>query len=194
MIAFFDFDGTVTNRDTFLEFIRFVKGDLSFFLGFLVHSPLLILYKMQIVPNQRAKEIMLKYFFGGMPAGEFNRHCDNFMKERLPALIRHKAQKEIEKLRNGGADVVIVSASPENWLHKWCDAAGLKCIATKLAVRNDKITGKIDGLNCHGEEKVRRIYNEFSLENYTAIYAYGDTPGDRHMLSIANYRFYKPFR
>ena len=69
MIAFFDFDGTVTTRDTLLEFIRFVKGDLSFFLGFMVHTPLLILYKMQIVLNQRAKEIMQKKILAEIPAG-----------------------------------------------------------------------------------------------------------------------------
>ena len=49
-------------------------------------------------------------------------------------------------------------------------------------------------LNCHGKEKVRRINEAFNLADYSSVYAYGDTPGDRYMLAIANYKFYKPFR
>ena len=194
MIAFFDFDGTVTKKDSLLEFIKFVKGDLSFYFGFLLHSPILVLYKLQLLSNQRAKEVMLNYFFGKMPLEKFNAHCEEFMRNKLPALLRPKAIKEIEKLKQAGAEVVIVSASPESWLQSWCSSLQLKCIATKLVVANNRITGRIEGLNCHGEEKVRRIKTQFDLNEYASIYAYGDTPGDRYMLALANYKFYKPFR
>lgn len=33
-IVAFDFDGTITNRDTLLEFIKFAKGKTAFYLGF----------------------------------------------------------------------------------------------------------------------------------------------------------------
>jgi phosphatidylglycerophosphatase C len=194
IIAFFDFDGTVTKKDTLLEFIRYVKGGFSFYFGFFIHSPILVLYKLQIVSNQAAKEMMLRYFFGKMDAASFNDHCERFAREQLPLLMRPKALKEIDKLKAYGADVVIVSASPENWLKTWCVSNDLKCIATRLVVADNKVTGKIDGRNCHGQEKVRRIESEFSLSEYSRVYAYGDTPGDRYMLALANIRFYKPFR
>lgn len=38
-IVAFDFDGTITNRDTLLEFIKFAKGKTAFYLGFLLHLP-----------------------------------------------------------------------------------------------------------------------------------------------------------
>jgi len=193
-IAFFDFDGTITTKDTLLEFIRYVKGDAAFFTGFLIHSPILILYKLQIISNQFAKEMMLRYFFGKMDVAVFNNHCDKFINNKLPGLIRPKALHEIKKLQEGGATVVVVSASPENWLKSWCIAAGTECIATKLVIANNKITGKIDGKNCHGEEKVNRIRSAYRLDEYSSVYAYGDTPGDRHMLSLATIKFYKPFR
>ena len=31
----FDFDGTLTRRDTLIEFIRYVKGNKEFLIGFL---------------------------------------------------------------------------------------------------------------------------------------------------------------
>ena len=193
-IAFFDFDGTITSKDTLLEFIRYSKGDFSFYAGFALHSPILIAYKLQIISNHRAKEIMLRHFFGRMPLEEFNKLCDQFYHERLPSLIREKAMKEIAKLQAHGAAVVVVSASPENWLIQWCRSIGAECIATKMAVNNNRVTGRIDGRNCHGTEKVRRILERYNLEQYSAVYCYGDTPGDKHMLNLGSIRFYKPFR
>ncbi|HUQ67229.1 MAG TPA: HAD family hydrolase [Flavitalea sp.] len=194
VIAFFDFDGTITTKDSLLEFIRYVKGDLAFYFGFFLQAPVLILYKLQMISNQRAKEIILAYFFGNMDEIMFMRSCENFIKEKLPSLIRPKALIEIKTLKNGGAEVVIVSASPQNWIRLWCESQGLECIATKLVVADRKITGRIEGKNCHGKEKVNRITTLFNLQQYSSIYAYGDTPGDRHMLALANIKFYKPFR
>ena len=137
---------------------------------------------------------MLAYFFGKMPQEVFAKYCSDFSTEVLPSLIRSKAREEILKLKLAGAEVVVVSASPENWLHLWCQQMSVGCIATKLLVKEEKITGKINGYNCYGDEKVRRIKEEFDLSSFSSVYCYGDTPGDMPMLSLAHIRFYKPFR
>ena len=49
----FDFDGTLTNRDTLLEFIRFVRGDKAFFLCMLRYLPLLLLRSLAFIPTGR---------------------------------------------------------------------------------------------------------------------------------------------
>ena len=36
-IAFFDFDGTITTKDTLLEFIKYSRGTMSFYWGFLLN-------------------------------------------------------------------------------------------------------------------------------------------------------------
>ena len=194
VIAFFDFDGTITSKDSLLEFIKYSRGSRSFYTGFILHLPVLIAYKLQLLSNQRAKEIMLHYFFGKMPLEAFNKRCVEFTKVKMPSLLRMKALKEIKKLQESGAEIVIVSASPEQWLNYWCSSIGATCIATRLITKNNRITGKIDGLNCHGEEKVRRIREAYDLGAFSAVYCYGDTPGDRPMLSLGTFRFYKPFR
>jgi HAD superfamily phosphoserine phosphatase-like hydrolase len=91
-------------------------------------------------------------------------------------------------------EIVIVSASPDNWLKAWCKQFGAALISTKLEVRDRKLTGKIDGKNCRGEEKVRRIRMQYDLSNYDEVYAYGDTKGDKPMLALATFAFYQPFR
>jgi HAD superfamily hydrolase (TIGR01490 family) len=194
VIAFFDFDGTVTRKDSLLEFIKYSKGSFSFYFGFALHAPILVAYKLQLISNHRAKEIMLGYYFGKMPVEEFNRQCEKFTAEVLPSLMRAKALKEIDRFKQIGAEVVIVSASPENWLSYWCEHSGLKCLATRMDIAENKITGRIKGRNCHGQEKVRRIKEAYDLDTFSSVYCYGDTSGDRAMLALADVKFYKPFR
>lgn len=193
-IAFFDFDGTITTKDTFLEFIKFSKGDISFFLGFIILSPILILFKLGLIKNSKAKELTLRYFFANTNLEEFNAVCINFCNERLPHLIREKALAEIKKHQETNTPIYIVSASPENWLKPWCEKMNLKLISTQLAVVNGKITGKLSGFNCHGAEKENRIRCQIPLDQYENIFAYGDSSGDKQLLALANNSFYKPFR
>ncbi|HEY4147755.1 MAG TPA: HAD-IB family hydrolase [Chitinophagaceae bacterium] len=193
-IAFFDFDGTITTRDTLLEMIKYQKGVFSFYLGFLLCSPFLLAWKLKMISNQRAKEITLRWFFSKMPLASFQERCDAFAAAMIDGLVRPKALTEIEKLKAAGAEIVIVSASADNWIQQWCGRHGLQLIATKLEISNERLTGRIEGRNCHGQEKVRRITAAYTLSQYDEVYCYGDTKGDKPMLSLATFRFYRPFR
>ena len=193
-IAFFDFDGTITTKDSFLEFIKYQKGTFKFYLGFLLNSPFIVAYKLGIISNQSAKEKVMRFFFGKMPIEKFQLACDEFSEKAIPSLIRPKALLEIKKLQEAGVEVVIVSASAENWLRNWCNTQRVSLLATRMQQNNGSITGKIEGLNCHGEEKVRRVHEAYDLSEYSRIYCYGDTKGDKPLLGLATFSFYKPFR
>lgn len=193
-IAFFDFDGTITTKDTLLEFIKFCKGPLRFYLGFLINSPYLVAFKLKIISNQLAKEKVLSYFFGGERLDKFQERCDSFEKQTLQSLVRPKAITEIERLKKAGVSVVIVSASPRNWIAGWAASNQLGLIATELETTNNRITGKIIGRNCHGLEKIRRIREIYDLTEFEEIHAYGDSSADKPMLSLARFAHMKPFR
>ena len=193
-IAFFDFDGTLTKNDTLLEIIRFQKGKLSFSLGFLICSPILLAYKIGLISNSTAKQQVLQYFFGGDAFPVFQSSCDRFAEKILPNLLRHKAMAEIEKLKGMEIQVVIVSASAENWIKKWADSIEAELVATRLEIVDQRITGKFSGKNCHGREKAERIRAVYDLSAYGRIYCYGDTRGDREMLALGDISYYKPFR
>ncbi|WP_158559117.1 HAD family hydrolase [Deminuibacter soli] len=193
-IAFFDFDGTLTSKDTLIELLKFARGKTRFYAGLVVLSPMLAAFKARLISNQRAKEIMLSFYLKGMPAEEFESICKDFAATHLPSLFRKPALTELRRHLQNDTQVVIVSASPENWILPWCQQFNIKCIATKLKVRDGKITGKISGRNCQGNEKVKHILKKYNLSHYTKIYAYGDTPDDLPMLSLATESFYKPFK
>jgi phosphatidylglycerophosphatase C len=193
-LALFDFDGTITYSDTLLPFIRLAKGPRSFFTGMALLSPALILNLMKVISSKKTKEIVLSYFFKGIRVEEFQKMCDRFGDEQLPQMVRPQAIRTIQELRDNNVRIVVVSASPENWISKWAAFQGLEVVATQLEVKDGIITGKILGENCKGEEKTIRIKKHLNLEAFSKIYAYGDTAADKPMLALATEKFYKPFR
>ena len=192
-LVFFDFDGTITTKDSFLEFLKFHKGRLNFLFGFALLSPYLIAMKLRLIPNWKAKEIVLTYFLKGLGENEVEQVAREFTTEVIPRLLRPKAIEQIKKHQENCDDIYLVSASAENWLKSWCDQIGIKLIGTKLEIIDGKITGEIDGNNCYGQEKVARIKAEINISKYSEIYAYGDSNGDKEMLALADHAHYKYF-
>jgi HAD superfamily hydrolase (TIGR01490 family) len=193
-LALFDFDGTVTTCDSFLLFIRHAVGERKFMFGAAVLSPKILLYAMGRYPNYQLKQDFLTYFFGGLEEGEFNRAARRFSAEKIPGILRPRAMKRIQDHREQGDCVVLVSASLENTLTTWCRETGLDLLATRLEVIDGRITGRLQGKNCWGEEKVVRVKKEYNTSKFDEIYAYGDSTGDRAMLALADKSFYKFFQ
>ena len=193
-IAFFDFDGTITTDDSMLKFIRFVVGDLKFIIGLGILSPMLVIYKLKLIPNYKAKQLMLSYFFKGMAEKDFIAVARKYSLEHINTILRFKAMEKIQWHKDQGDKVVIVSASIECWLKPWCDRNGLELIATKLEINDGIVTGRYQTKNCYGVEKVRRVKEAYNLSEYSHIYAYGDSRGDKDLLSLTNECFYRPFR
>ncbi len=193
-LSLFDLDGTITNRDTLWEIIRFQKGNRVFIPGLILLSPVLAAYKLGLISNTAAKQSVLRLFFAGIPEPDFQAGCDAFQAERLPSLIRGEASRAIREALDRGDRVIVVSASAGNWVSGWCRQTGVECIATVLESIGGRMTGRILGKNCSGTEKVTRIREAVRLEDYDPVYAYGDSPSDQPMLSLATKAFYKPFR
>lgn len=192
-IAFFDFDGTITTKDTMLELAKYSKGTVRYWAGILLISPWLIAMKLGVVRKQTAKEKFLTYFFNNRDIKKFNDECLLFTANLLPQLIRQGALRTIKKLQEENTEIVVVSASAENWVAPWCIHNKLQYICTRLEVKNEKLTGKLAGQNCNGPEKVSRIKEKFDTADYENIYCYGDSKGDKPMLQLATHPFFRYF-
>lgn len=190
-IAFFDFDGTITSKDTMFQFIRFSKGSLMFYTGLLLMLPVLIAFKIGIIPNWRAKEILFSFYFKGMDLQKALTLGQQFADKIIPRLLRPEAIREIEFHKQSGTKMVVVTASFSLWVQPWCDLHQLELIATGYDIREGKLTGFIKGKNCIGDEKVIRIKERFDLSQYKKIYAYGDSKGDYKMLNLADVKYLK---
>jgi HAD superfamily hydrolase (TIGR01490 family) len=187
IVVVFDFDGTLTTKDTLLEFIKYACGKWYFYWGFLLFSPILILMKLHLFANWKAKEMVFTYFFKGMPYERFRRLGLDFtgVVERIKRIdVVEKLQQHVSE----GHDVYVISASIEDWVRPWCEKFNVKeVIGTKIEVdKNGKLTGKFLSKNCYGQEKVNRFMKAEPYRNDYTLIAYGDSRGDKEILSFAD--------
>jgi phosphatidylglycerophosphatase C len=190
-LALFDFDGTITRRDSMFDFLIYAVGYNKLLQGIIVRSPFLILYKLGLMSNHKAKETLMRYFFRNFEISRFKEIVARYSRERLQNIIKRSAVEIIEWHRSRGHRIVVVSASVDLWLTDWCELNCLELIATKLEEKDGRLTGNFLGRNCHGPEKVRRINERLELKDYDYIYAYGDSSGDLQMLELANEKYYR---
>ena len=190
-LALFDFDGTITTKDTLIDFILYSFGKVKFIIGITLSFPHLVLFKMKIIANWNAKERFMKFFFKGADVDSIHESGKVYAKNVIPDIIRPEAQKQIDFHKKNGDKIFIVTASPDIWIKPWAEQHGITVIATRLAVIDNKLTSKIAGKNCHGQEKVNRIKEVINIEDYDKIYAYGDSSGDTQMLAIADVKYFR---
>ena len=186
--ALFDFDGTITTKDTLFDFIRFTYGRSGLVKCLLLNVWNLSLYAAKLRSNEKAKEIMLATMIKGTNAAVFEEQCKRYSMERVPQIVRENTKEIIEKHQATGETLLIVSASPENWIRPWAMKNGFtEVIATKLEERDGALTGKFASRNCYGVEKVNRLKEFFTDREQVFITAYGDSNGDKPMLNYANH-------
>lgn len=193
-LALFDFDKTITDIDTFLPFMIFSFGYMKTFsvlLSLTFETFLTIAGRMS---RKEYKELIFAKTIKGWTTEKFDSVAKEFYEKKVKKLIRKSAADEIKKHLADNADVSLVSASPEDWLKPFTDEYGINLIATRLEKKDGIYTGKIVGNNCRKAEKVRRVKEIYNLEDYTDIYAYGDSAGDYEMLNIANHPFFRSFK
>lgn len=183
-IALFDLDGTITSKDTFLEFLKYTHGLLYFYLCMIINTPFIILYFLKIYPNHKLKERYFSFFYKNTGVNELKEKGDFFAHAILPKICYPDAIKILNWHKENGHDIYILTASSNIWLEKWCNKNNFNLIATEFEVIDGFYTGKIKGKNCYGLEKSIRIKNILNINDYLESYGYGDSPSDKHFLSI----------
>ncbi|MCB0737526.1 MAG: HAD-IB family hydrolase [Bacteroidetes bacterium] len=183
-IAFFDFDGTLITADSFWKFLQFTQSTPRLVFGAIVLSPILVLFKLKLLGNSVAKKAVMKHFFKGMPKEDFNAKCVNFSESEIKKWLNAEMLQKLKRHQELGHNVCLVSASLEDYLQPWCSQLNISCLATKMTFKDGHFEGNYAKPNCWGPEKERRIKQAFNLEEYDAIYAYGDSRGDREMLAL----------
>lgn len=193
-IAVFDFDGTITTKDTLLEFIKFSRAKHRFYIGFLLFSPLLVAMKLRLYPNWRVKQQLFSYFYKGISIEDFNNWGVAF-RPVIENMLRPKAIKALNFHKAQGDTIVIISASIENWIKPWAEKAGIdRVLSTQIEVdANGLLSGKFLTRNCYGKEKVNRLLDKFPNRNEYRLIVYGDSQGDKALIDASDEGFYTKF-
>lgn len=194
-LAAFDFDGTLTYRDSLFPFLRHAVGGVMFTRHMFALAPTLAGYALGLIRNDLAKERVFTRFFADAAIADLDRLGEQFAARILPGMIRPDAEKRLDWHRRQGHRCVLISASLELYVRPWALAAGFdEVIASRLETcANGRVTGKLSGRNCFGPEKLRRLEALYgSGGNYT-LYAYGDSRGDAELLAAADHPYFRCF-
>lgn len=127
----------------------------------------------------------------------FKKGTKTDFKEKMFSFVKYSTQQDINEFWNKNKirikkwyleqqknDDVIISASPYFLLKPICDELDIKYL---IASNVSKDTGKYNGINCHGTEKVRRFREKFQNKNIDSFYS--DSKSDTPLAEIANQAF-----
>ena len=168
----YDFDGTIYRDDSTRDFYFYLLKHHTKIVKYLPNFILnVIKYKLDVVTKTKMKE-------------SFYRFLNSFSKDEINNLVlkfwnmnNYKIYKWYYDLKSN--DDVIISASPRYILEPICNKLNVKLICSEVDINN----GDYIGVNCYGEEKVKRFYKEFPsriIDNF-----YSDSKSDEPLARIA---------
>ena len=192
-VVAFDFDGTLTIRDSFTAFLRWKAGPGGWALGLLKMAPAMAAYARDR-DRGRIKAASVREFLGGMSRTSLDAEAGQFADAVWDRFIRPDALACWQDWGRRGAHRVIVTASPETTVAPFALRLGAEgLLGTHLVFdAQDRVSGAFAGPNCRGAEKVRRLKAAFG-DDVRIIAAYGDTSGDTEMLAAAEQPGFRVF-
>jgi phosphatidylglycerophosphatase C len=183
-LAVFDLDGTLTRRDSFVEF---VWAALARWPGRSWRVPLLLGpllgFALRRLDRGALKGAILHRLFAGISRSEMERLTATFARGVVARSLHSEALGVIARHRAAGDRLVLMSASPDLYVPRIADELGFD-EASCSAVRwdGDELDGRLSGPNCRGAEKTRRLRELRAAHAGWPAIAYGNSESDvEHM-------------
>ena len=188
-LAIFDIDYTITRKETLMEFFKYLVSkdikNIKFWPRALYSG---LMYSIKVYDERRVKECFLK-FIDNIDEKDLAKLTKSFYDERLSSILYKDAVDMIKKLKNEGYMVILISASPEFYIKEFYAIKEVDLIiGTKFAFEGGKFVRKMDGNNCKGEEKVKRLNEVLKEKNIKAdfknSYMFSDSLSDKPLLDL----------
>lgn len=190
-VAAFDVDGTLTRHDCVVPFLRRVAGVRRISQGLLRHSRTVAPAALRR-DRDALKAASAMAAFRGEEVARVEAEAEDFARSVFEHDLQPEAIAALRAHQEAGDTVLLVSASFEVYLRPLAELLGVDDV---LAVRleadaDDRLTGRLAGANCRGQEKVRRLHawlgEHAGGRSAVQVTAYGDSRGDRELLADAD--------
>lgn len=191
-LYFFDFDGTLTHKDTMFLFLKFCNPS-QFYTQFALHIPLFLLLKLKLAEAEKVKKSLIFKVLKNETKETLEKKSQLFFEAEFPQIIRENALDFINNIDKENTESYLVTASLDIWVRPFAKHFNMELLSTKAEFSNNRLTGNFIGNNCNKEEKVARIKEAISGKKYDKTIAFGDTSGDSAMLKWANESHFKFF-
>lgn len=196
-VAAFDFDGTLTYRDTLVPFMASAGGWAKF--GSVSARIGLDAARRKVAVGDRdeVKAEMLRRLFTGHETTELRRRGAAYAKEILGSKrINPGVLARLRQHIAAGHEVVFVSASLVYYLVPIAEQLGMHhVIAVELSSDAGFFTGSLTHPNVRAEQKAIRL-REWLGESAdgpltsTELWAYGNSSGDHALLAMADHAYW----
>lgn len=187
VVAAFDFDVTITMKDTFVPFLYWVFGRKTVYKTFIKLLPEAIKVACKLSDRDKFKEKIIAALFTNQPIKPLKVMGAGYASSFTP-LIRLKARERIKWHKEQGHRLIMVSASLNLYLEKAAKDLGFDdLLCTELEEHEELFTGHLNGKNCRCQGKVNKLQELLGDLSQYELYAYGDSDGDKQMLAIANH-------
>ncbi len=189
-IVVFDFDGTLTVRDSLPYMLKAVsRPRWPFYVKLLCSAPWLVGYVLHLVPAARAKEQLISRFVKGMSTAEFESRCHEQAQKVRHRLLRPDMVSRLECHVSQGDKVYVCSANIDTWIEQCLEPIKVPIVSTCLEVSDGKLTGRFATPNCNGAEKWKRMRATVETSGLP-LTVYGDSKGDDALMSHAQEAFH----
>lgn len=188
-LAIFDIDYTITKKETLMELFKYTVKNKKTNIRFLPRAVYCgLMYLINVYDEKKVKETFLK-FIDKIKEEDLSVLVKNFYNDRLKNIMYKDAVDMMKKLKNEGYDIYLISASPEFYVKEFYAIKEVdKIIGTKFKFDNGVFSRKMDGENCKGQEKVKRL-KSYLKENNIAVnfkesYMFSDSLSDKPLLDL----------
>lgn len=193
-LAIFDVDYTLTKKETLMEFYKFMmKKDKRLIRHLPISLGSAFFYVLKVFDAKKAKENFIR-FVDGIDQKEMEILVKDFYKEKLSRIIYKDAYDTMKKLKAQGYLIYLISASAEFYLKELYNIKEVdKIIGTRFKINEGVHTRYIEGENCKGEEKVRRLKEELIKDNievdFKDSYMFSDSLSDMPLFSMVGHSY-----
>jgi phosphatidylglycerophosphatase C len=190
VVAAFDFDGTLSDRDNVLPFLRRVAGTAETAQAFAATAAHLARAGRRHWSRDDVKAEVVRRLLAGREADAVETSARGFAADVVGRHLRASAVELADWHRTQGHRLVIVSASFAVYLRPIADRLRFDAVlATEFEVEDGRLTGRLEGANVRGPEKARRLeaWLDATFDGRPAfLWAYGDSSGDRELWARAD--------
>lgn len=191
-VAAFDFDGTLTRRDTLLPFLVRACGARTVARAVSRVSPgaaraRLGRLEAEIHHRDATKAALLGALLAGREAAWFAQAGRDYART-LGRRMRPEMADQVAWHRSHGHELVIVSASLLTYLEPYARSEGFsQVIAVGMEVDGSGLlTGEMTGPNVRGPEKAVRLQAWLDGDTPDLLWGYGNSDGDADLLRLAH--------
>lgn len=180
----FDLDGTLTRKDTYFPFLLSCIGRF----GLSKHSIWRIPFYTSLflcgrITRTRLKEIFLDSVLAGVTLNKLKPLTERYISDLLERKMNHPVIQRLRSHLERHDRVILATASFDLYVNELAERLKIPhVVCTRAEVDEGVVTGRIDGENCRGEEKVRRLEGLLSPSDWSSSIFYTDHLSDLPLL------------